>query len=704
MLSDNPISRKEDDRFQRFVFAERLAKTISSYEPNDSLTIGVYGKWGEGKSSVINFVESNLQSSENLATLKFNPWLFSSEQQLLQSFFEILGQTLKKSLKSKGEKLVELIKEYSELIGSISSFAGLTFGEKVLNFFKAKFPEKTIEELKTKVDKLLQESDIKVVIFIDDIDRLKISEIQHIFRLVKLTADFKNTIYVLAFDDELVAKSLDKQYAKGGHEFLEKIIQVPLSIPLARKSQLKTFTNELLNSILAKNNISLNDDEVYRFVEFFDKRMLPYIDTPRVSIRYSNSLSFILPLLKDEVNTIDLLIIECIKAIAPKLYNAIRENGDLLTKNYSDENQYNRNDSEGELIKSRIDSLGTLNCFENNQIIEIVKELFPQLRAVYDLHSWSRYERKEWYEQMRICSPRHFDRYFSFSVAADDISEIKYKNLIEELSSKDFDDNQNELRQLFSDMKIDELVLKFQFLEDQINPNEAELLCQNLAKLGDLYPNDNGFFGYYGIYSQMAAYLARLTEKNDHSKRIILAKNILQKAQPIDFGWEIWRMLQIREKSTTIKPLSKEESTELGTIILNRSKKKFSLKELFEELEETNLMHLLIFWGKQNTAEISKLMIQFIEEGPKNLMRLLNIFSSTVRSTSQPEPYKSGFDQTYYDYLKLVIDPSKMYSLSVQYFGNQDAPKNLTDRDPITQNELIGWFQKIHRENLDNKS
>ncbi|WP_422358583.1 KAP family P-loop NTPase fold protein [Reichenbachiella sp.] len=703
MLSDNPISRKEDDKFQRYPFAERVSRIISEYQPNDSLTIGLYGKWGEGKSTVINFVEHNLRSSENLITVKFNPWLFSSEQQLLQSFFEILAQALKKSLKSKNEKLVTLINQYADLLETLGAITGVPHSKSILSVFKSIFPKKTIEEVKAKVDQLLQKSSMKIVIFMDDIDRLKISEIQDIFRLVKLTADFKNTLYVLAFDDDLVAKSLDSQYAKGGHEFLEKIIQVPLNIPLARKSQLKNYTLNALNNILDHNHVSPSDDEGYRFIQFFDKYLLPYIDTPRISIRLSNSLIFLLPLLKNEVNTVDLILMECIKSLAPALYNDIRENGNILIKKYDSNSQYgySRVEEEKNQAKHKIESLGTVNCFENDHIIKILKELFPQTKSIFETNYINDHDRKEWYEQMRICSPRHFDRYFSFSVSSDDISEVKYKNLIEELSSKDFRNDQVHLRQLFSDLNIDELVLKFQFLEDQIDPNQTNLICQNLAQLGDLFPNERGFF-IYGIYTQMAAYLGRLTEKNEHESRIDLAKKILEKAQPIDFGWEIWRYLQVREKSPTVTALSEIEKIELGLIILDRTKKKYDTQSLFEEIGETNLMHLLIFWGKQNYSETSKTIGNFIEEGSSNFMKLLDIFSTTITSSNHPEPYKAGFGQSYYDSLRQVIDLSKMYKLSIQYFGNQNPPINMTDRDPISQEELIGWFQMIYRKNSGN--
>lgn len=61
-----------------------------------------------------------------------------------------------------------------------------------------------LETLKERIKDLFRKAKKKIVIFIDDIDRLDKLEIHSIFRLVKITADFANTIYVLSFNDDLV--------------------------------------------------------------------------------------------------------------------------------------------------------------------------------------------------------------------------------------------------------------------------------------------------------------------------------------------------------------------------------------------------------------------------------------------------------------------------------------------------------------------
>src|SRR6266511_2053007 len=86
----------------------------------------------------------------------------------------------------------------------------------------------------------------QIVIFMDDIDRLNKLEIQAVFRLVKLTADFPYTAYILAFDEDMVSASLAEQFGskEAGRRFIEKIVQVTLPVPPADRQILRTMMFE----------------------------------------------------------------------------------------------------------------------------------------------------------------------------------------------------------------------------------------------------------------------------------------------------------------------------------------------------------------------------------------------------------------------------------------------------------------------------
>ena len=85
-----------------------------------------------------------------------------------------------------------------------------------------------LDALRRRIEGMLDETNKRLVILIDDIDRLDRDETHAIFKLVKLSASFRHTSYVLAFDDSVVSAALGERYGAGGapagRAFLEKII------------------------------------------------------------------------------------------------------------------------------------------------------------------------------------------------------------------------------------------------------------------------------------------------------------------------------------------------------------------------------------------------------------------------------------------------------------------------------------------------
>ena len=76
---------------------------------------------------------------------------------------------------------------------------------------------------------------------IDDIDRMDNEEVATLFKLVKVAADFEHISYVLAFDDEAVARALTKKYGgteESGRRFVEKIVQLPFALPVASRQEI----------------------------------------------------------------------------------------------------------------------------------------------------------------------------------------------------------------------------------------------------------------------------------------------------------------------------------------------------------------------------------------------------------------------------------------------------------------------------------
>ena len=157
------------------------------------------------------------------------------------------------------------------------------------------------------------EENLKIVVSIDDIDRLSEEEIIAVFQLVKALADFPKTIYLLAFDYDVVVKALRKVQHGDGKEYLEKVIQVPIEIPAPSIKSIHEALFSKLNTILG--DISEERLNKAAWAELFQFGLKEYIKSIRDVIRYTNVFSLKYELLKNETDIVDLLGVACLQVL-----------------------------------------------------------------------------------------------------------------------------------------------------------------------------------------------------------------------------------------------------------------------------------------------------------------------------------------------------------------------------------------------------
>ncbi|MBK7708075.1 MAG: hypothetical protein IPJ30_20580 [Acidobacteria bacterium] len=349
MFSDHAVKKSSDDLFGRKNFAFRISEIIATRKDKESIAIGIHAPWGEGKTSVLSMIIEGLEEhlhkenktllNGNIVLLKFNPWRFGDENQLLESFFAALANKIEGRIETPGEKVSDLVRKYSWVATPLEAFKFGFFGvdasintkETLEKLAEAK-PKADIAELKERIEKILEESDKKIVVIMDDIDRLDKEEIQAVFRLIKLTADFPNTIYLLSFDIERVSEALAEKYGskEAGRSFLEKIIQVSLPLPFLRANDLVKLTFDNINQLLDENKIILQNEQDREWSYFFVSNFSSFLKSPRLVKKYINNLWFSLPANNGEINIHDLQTIEAVHTFLPELYEAIKTNGNMF--------------------------------------------------------------------------------------------------------------------------------------------------------------------------------------------------------------------------------------------------------------------------------------------------------------------------------------------------------------------------------------
>ncbi|MDN4066648.1 KAP family NTPase [Paenibacillus vini] len=655
---DRPITEFMEDKLERSSFATQIADTIVKRDDKESLVIGLYGKWGSGKTSVMNLIKKHLSKYEKTLIVNFNPWYFENEGHLISQFFEALTKQIDRSYRGEKGELVKKLNHYSTIISPLSikvGIASISFKD-ALNIFKKK--EKDIIELRKSIEELIEMFDQRIVIFIDDLDRLDKKEAHAVVKLVKLIADFPNTAYVLAFDDKVVAAALSEQYGvdelQVGESFLEKIIQVPLHLPPADQQVLRNITLNGLSDILSKNSISLSDSEISRFVSAWDRTIFKHKLNIRLIKRYLNAVTFSVPLLKDEVNIVDLFCIEGLRTFFPKVHLFIFEHSLVfLTAGRA----MSRDESSiVQKYKILFDSLFDGLSNDEIEIIKIlIEELFPRSKFLFTGNNHYGYDwDKSWNDDQRICGEDYFERYFVYTVPSKQVSDVAFNKFIEMTEEPDIeiDKISEALYNLAKDRGFASLIKKLRLIEDKLSVSSSINLAKSISKMGKHFSKNDGFLGHNSTHNQAAYLINKLIELQPKDIQLQISSEILDLSEPITFANEIFNRLRpYKDKKNNM--FSEAETYVLARTLINRIKLETTEIDFLEKYK-TNSFFMLWIWNRWGDKEDLHQTIKGWFDLPDGVELFLSIFLNPSFSMETGVPVRSEFDRDNYNNVNSV--------------------------------------------------
>lgn len=692
-LSDAPIQTAEQDRFNRSGFAHRIAETIRNRTDSSSLVIGVYGAWGDGKTSVLNLIKTTLDHESDVVCVKFNPWRVDGEPALLRNFFGALAAAMQFSLGNRREKIGKSLRDYGKLLEKIPTFGtGLGTFAGVLG---EKWGEPALETLRERISTEIRAANKKLVIFIDDIDRLEKTEIQSLFRLIKLTADFENTIYVLAFDSDMVAGAIGERFVsdpvshvKAGQSFLEKIVQVPLHLPPPNTADLEKFCFECAEPALRDAQIELSQTEVNEFVLGFRSGAAIRLLTPRMATRYANALTFALGALKGEAYAVDVMLVEALRVFFPELFEFVRDHRDLVLDRPSETAQ----DRSETLEKAIRDSMPTLTPAEIASAKRLMRSLFPRTRDMGYGYDWE----STWLREKRVCSAACFSRYFSYGIGQDDVSDQSLESALEELTKAANDISM--FRSLIRSGNEQTLIQKLRAQEERLRPEVEEALARALIRCGDLLPRQGGMFGETSAWTQASILIKNLVERQPQVSRARFATELLGTAEPLAFGLEFYQWLTCAEKpEDQIVPI--QEHCLLKSCIAQRIRNQIAAAAdpLFVT-DGPTFTRLIFAWRDcDEPAAVMDYIRNELEKHPETVMDFLRCFLPNSWDMTTGMPTMPPVMRQSYDMVENLVDPAFVCSLLAKKF-NLD-PRVASDRsvvDDSPDRRLAGQFIRLH--------
>ena len=404
LSSDNPITSTKEDTLGRLPSANNLVDSILDYDTKNGLVVGLMGSWGAGKSSFINLSRERLKE-QSIDIIDFNPWLFSDTDQLAEYFFkEISAQ-----LRLKGDKfktIASVVEKYSDILSPLALIPGMGWWDRVLTTSKilerfAKSRYNGIEKRRLAVTETLQKLDRPLVIVIDDIDRLSTPEIREIFKLVRLTANFPNIIYLLAFDRQRVEQALDESGVPG-RVYVEKILQVVYDLPEIPKSVSREQILQELNKVL--NDVPESSFDQDRWADVYFEVVEPNIMTIRDIKRYALSTNITLKALGSDVDIVDVLALEAIRVFKPNLHSRLKQSADALTE------RTNSGWSDDETSKKTISSL--IDSDDGEYVENVIKRIFPAAEKYIGSTNYGYSYSGEWRRKGRVAHEDNLRTYF----------------------------------------------------------------------------------------------------------------------------------------------------------------------------------------------------------------------------------------------------------------------------------------------------
>ncbi len=328
-----PDSIAEEDRIGHQEHCDGLVQMIRSVKSSGSFTIGVYGQWGSGKTSMLKLIEKALcvdaiDNGSRILTVWFNPWQFAGEEHLIVPFFHTLVASLKRIQETLKEDKGKFSKKVSIFFKKLSKVPialayGLEGEIKIPLLLKSKFSFKdmidesrraekevdkkekekeagvldSVQEYESLYYNLLQELqeaaklfDTKIVVFIDDLDRCLPEKAVQLLEGLKVLLDLPNFVFVIGVAREVIERGIRVRYRELyltnredlpdiEKDYLDKIVQFPVAMPPADPKHLESHITVLM-------------DELKEAKPFIKTILEALGNNPRTLKRFINAISF----------------------------------------------------------------------------------------------------------------------------------------------------------------------------------------------------------------------------------------------------------------------------------------------------------------------------------------------------------------------------------------------------------------------------
>lgn len=362
-LSDTPIISDKKDILDYANDVKQLAEQLKIISSEYSYSVGITSSWGSGKSSYLNMLKNYLSSNKDFIVIDFNPRHSYTPKDIQKDFFSVLQSKLKEY----DYRFTYIFKNYLKALSIIES-----------KFLSSLFELHKIWDVKSEKEKLndlISQIDKRIVIVIEDFDRLLADEIIEVFKLIDGNASFTNFIFITAYDKKHINKIIGETYSNEEAFFSDKFFTI--EVPIPKRPYDKIF-NYLIETLTDKLHIRKEEVEKYEIVLANHIEVLKkYLTTLRDVKRFLNLFIRSYQQVEGEVEFRDYFLIRIIQ------YKNEEEYVKLYKKEYF-ENEYFT-----EFLPSEFKLKENLNA----ETEEIIRELFNKDKSLTSINNHTMFDR-----------------------------------------------------------------------------------------------------------------------------------------------------------------------------------------------------------------------------------------------------------------------------------------------------------------------
>jgi len=328
------------DKLERRGFAEEIAQLLRNVGPNASFALSIEGPWGSGKTQVLHMIEALLRDepqSTRPVLVHFNPWLVGDKDALLRQFFTQMAAALEltkhvSNAKSAAKQLISYSKVFDlvKWVPGAEPWASIMKGvlEATGTGVQAAAEQKSpgLEEQKTGVERALRKFGRRIIVFIDDVDRLYPQEVFEMIRIIKSVGDLPHIGYIVAWDHAYVCEALRNASVPYPESYLDKVIQQRVNMPTLSSAGREKLIEEQLKLVdpdAFKPYFSHGDR---RYAALYVHDVFELLEHPRDVVRAFNVLRVLEKRVRGNVVFADLVAFSILQIKAASVCRLIRKN------------------------------------------------------------------------------------------------------------------------------------------------------------------------------------------------------------------------------------------------------------------------------------------------------------------------------------------------------------------------------------------